>query len=182
MSAMENTIDELEGVGDEDIDNPKCNDPEWWRRVAYSYRKKDEQIKQLEFMRDKIVEKYNTLIKSRKQKLQNFETSIEIQLKESSFTTKTGGFKVDMFPDIGIFSLSKESLTFEVNDEDYWIKKGYLRIIPEQNELDKKSLNKHLKTLSLDTDKGQIINKDTGEVMPGIVAIKKRSFQFKSGD
>ncbi len=179
---MADTIDELEGVVDEKTENPRCNDPDWWRKVAYSYKKMDEEINQLKFLRDNILKKYDTLIQSRRQELENFRTFIEIQLQESDFTTKTGGFKINMFPDIGIFSLSKKSVTFEVNDESYWIKKGFSRVIPEKKEIDKKSLNEHLKSLNLTIELNRVIDTDTGEIIPGVVAITKRSFQFKQGD
>jgi len=182
MSAMEDTIDELEDVVDEDIDSSRFNDPEWWRRVAYRYKKNIEEIKELKFMRDKIVEKYDSLIQTRKQEFDGFGVFLEMQLQQSKFTTKSGGFKVDMFPDIGVFSLRKEALTFEVTDQDYWINKGFARVIPEEKRLDKKGVNEYLKSLNLDTEMGRVIDKSTGEVMPGVSAIKKRSFRFKQGD
>lgn len=168
-------ISKIEGLNNLEGETP--NDLNWWRKVLYRHKIELEEIREIEHVRDSIIEKYDSEIKKRRENIEFSRNLIETNIKGTKFRTKTGGYKIDQFPDIGTLSLSKERVNYVVNKEDCFLEKGFSRVIPERIEIDKKALNKYLDTCHIEGE--YLVDKETGEVIEGVSISKSRTFCFK---
>lgn len=174
------TIKEIEGEIEQDsVFNP--NDLQAWRKRLWSFWYQKKKITETKKLRDSIIEEYDTEIEQQEEKLKNFELHLKEQLLQSEFKTKTGGFKIDQIAELPAFSLSKERISYLVNDEKEWLQ-TFGKTIPEETKLDKESLNKHIEQ---NIDKGtykieghSIIDTSTGEIVSSIDVQKKRTLKF----
>ena len=158
-----------------DIESPKVNDLMWWRSILLSYKAQKEDISKREAVRDSILKIHDVEIEKKKTALVKQSDFIKNSLEASPFKTKTGGFKIDNFPEIGSIALDKVTHKFNVEDEDYWKSLGYTRTVPEKTEIDKTVLNNHLRQMVVHGN--TVIDPETGEVQPGIKVISSRTFK-----
>ena len=163
------------GLTDEEIENPKNHDLMWWRKILYRLKIQKQDLNQKESVKRQILQLHDASIEKKRGEIDYLEDLIKNNLEASPFKTKTGGFKIDHFPDIGTISLSKPSPKFTVTNDDYWIGKGYTRTIPEKTALDKKILTTHLKSMMVRG--GTVFDPETGEVMEGITVETTRTFK-----
>ena len=180
-----NEVEEIENVSnlDETYLNSKFKDPndlESWRILLFKYKNKKNKITQLKEIRDNIIKKYNDLILKKEWELEHLKSFMVNQIEASTFDTETGGKKIDHFPDLGTFTVSKQSPKFDILDDKYFINMGFSRIKPETVELDKISLNKFLKSCSI--DQGRVIDQNSGEIMENIQIKYERKVNFKDAN
>jgi len=171
---IEDVIDEIEG-GDEDIDlfsiDSPVNDLDWWRKVMYSYKKKETRLRLLEKQRDSIVDAYIKKITIHKNELLKHRGFMIDCLEYSSeFTTKTGGRMMDYFPDIGTFSLSTERKKVRSENDPHFMSKGFKRV---SISLDQTKLNEYFKTCIIKG--GQVLDPETKEPVDHVSIEYKRS-------
>lgn len=176
-------IEEIEGVSDSDSEylskeftNP--NDLNEWRKLIYKYKDKSKRLKELTQIKDNLIKKYDEAIEKKEWELEHLKTFMVHQLELSDFDTKSGGKKIDQFPDLGTFSVSKKIPKFETKDDQYFINMGFARTYPEEIKVDKKALNDFLKTCHI-TDDGKVVDSFSGEVFENITVKYDSRVSFK---
>lgn len=180
---LKEDIERIEGVSSQTPDflSDAYKDPnnlETWRKILFSYKKQESRLVEIIEARDLVVSKYDLSIDKRKLELERLKAFMINQIEASKFNTKSGGKKVDHFPDIGVFSVSKKSPKFDVCDDSYFINKGFSRVIPEETKVDKNALNEYLKSCEI-TPAGIISDPKTGEVIENIMVKFESKVTFK---
>lgn len=172
------SIEAIEGtVYQSDIDTPRNNDPMWWRKMIFSLKTKKESLDQLTTIQNDILQKYQSEIEKKKADIEYMEGLLKNSLENSQFKTKTGGFKMDLFPDLGVAQIKKPTLVFKPSDDykDFWL--GKFKRVKQSEEFDKSTFNKFVKE-SCAYEDGQLIDKETGQIIEGIEVEERKNFSF----
>jgi hypothetical protein len=196
MTDSNNVLDLIEDSNDFIEDGEFNNDLQKWRKFLYRFKKSKQQLQDLieaknifQKRYDEAIEKaqerveaknifqkrYDEAIEKAQERVSYLESLCESHLKDSSYKTSTGGFKFDLCPDLGIVSLQKERVSFDLENDDSFIDKGFYRTVPESKVLDKKSVNEYLKKCVVDGD--VVIDQSTGEVVEGVIVKRSRTLK-----
>jgi hypothetical protein len=175
MTDSNNVLDLIEDSSDFIEDGEFNNDLQKWRKFLYRFKKSKQQLQDLIEAKNIFQKRYDEAIEKAQERVSYLESLCESHLKDSSYKTSTGGFKFDLCPDLGIVSLQKERVSFDLEDDDAFIDKGFYRTVTESKVLDKKGVNEYLKKCVVDGD--VIIDQSTGEVVEGVIVKRSRTLK-----
>ena len=182
MTDSNNVLDLIEDSNDFIEDGEFNNDLQKWRKFLYRFKKSKQRLQDLieaknifQKQYDEAQKRYDETIEKAQERVSYLESLCESHLKDSSYKTSTGGFKFDLCPDLGIVSLQKERVSFDWEDDDAFIDKGFYRTVPESKVLDKKGVNEYLKKCVVDGD--VVIDQSTGEVVEGVIVKRSRTLK-----
>jgi len=173
-------IQDVEGLDYENIQNEegKQDDPKWWRRALYALNKKRQDLREFQEQKQLILDVWNKANNKRERGLASFEAFLQSQLKNSKYRTKTGGYKFDMAPDLGVISIHKPRTKF-VKDEEFW--KTQPEFVEEifTTKLKNKDIDKYLAQFKI--HEGHVID-NNGEVIPGVRVEYNPVFEYKESE
>ncbi len=170
-------IKDVECIEEENVleEEGKENDPMWWRRALFAYSKKRRELKEFEEQRRIVLDKWDKAHSKRKEELSSFEAFLQSQLMASKYKTKTGGYKFDMAPDIGVISIDKPRTKY-IKDNEYWVEHPEFTREVVTKKVDTKAIDTYLSQFKVFGDR---VIDNNGEVVPGVTVEQSNTFRYK---
>ena len=181
IESVEGEIIDVEEVEISELEN--AIETFQFRRYLYALLKKEAEVNRICDAKKQIVERYDSVIKAKKAKIDNFKGFLKDCLVLSEkFKTKTGGYKVEI-PDVGNFSATKPVVSYVpgqayLDDESFYYQPAP---VFDEKAFDEFVLNK--------IDSGEwamvdtaIVDTKTGEIVPDISVSTKRRYTFPKGE
>ncbi len=182
IELIESDIPDIEEVDLSELPAPQAEVSQW-RKYAWALVFKEREISRIVEARKSIISKYDAAIEAKKSKVESFKVFLKNSLLcTPAFSTKTGGFKIEI-PDVGKISATKKAGKFEAQGE--WLNDPIFFTQPAP-AFSRAVFNEYVDNKRAAgewdvTESGDVVDIKTGEVVKDISVSFSRAWAFPKG-